>query len=274
MDEIRIDHLEVYGFHGVYPEENRKGQLFYVNLVLYTETRAAGITDNLSLSTNYGEVCHLVNDYMQTHTFKLIESVAESVAREILLHFPLVKAVSVEIQKPQAPIGLPFGNVSVKIKRAWHKAYIALGSNMGDTKGYIQMALEELENCENIRTGKVSTLIETKPYGGVEQDDFLNGAVEIDTLYTPYELLDFLHVVEQKARRKREIHWGPRTLDLDILFYDRLVMKEQDLIIPHTDLQNRDFVLKPMAEIAPCFKHPVFGKTMCEMWEELQNRQA
>lgn len=94
---------------------------------------------------------------------------------------------------------------------------------------------------------QVSELLVTKPYGGVEQEDFLNGCLELETLLTPQELLEELHRIEQEAGRERKIHWGPRTLDLDILFYDKELIETEDLIIPHVDLENRYFVLKPLA---------------------------
>lgn len=262
MDEIRIDDLEVYAYHGVYPEENEKGQCFYVNAVLYTDTRAAGDADDLQLSTNYGEVCHFITKWMQEHTCRLIEAVAENVAREILLHFPLVNRISLEIRKPQAPIGLPFGSVSVRIERGWHTAYLAVGSNMGDKEGYIRRGIAALREHPQIRVGKVSKLLATKPYGGVEQEDFLNGALELCTLLTPQELLEELHRIEAEAGRERLVHWGPRTLDLDIIFYDRLVYEDENLVIPHVDMQNRYFVLKPLSEIAPNYRHPLLGKTV------------
>ncbi len=269
MDEIRIDNLQVYAYHGVFPEENEKGQPFFVNMVLYADTRAAGKEDELTLSTHYGEVCHFVTKWMQEHTYKLIETVAETVAKQVLLKFPLVQEIDVEIRKPEAPIGLPFESVSVKIHRGWHRAYIALGSNMGDKAAYVDGALQGLRKHADIRVKKVSSFIMTQPYGGVEQDVFLNGAVEIETLLTPHELLDYLHVLEQEAGRERKIHWGPRTLDLDILFYDKLIMEDDTLIIPHVDMQNRDFVLKPMAEINPNFRHPILQKTMQQLLEHL-----
>ena len=87
-DQIRIEELEVYAHHGVYPEENEKGQHFYVNATLYTNTRPAGLADDLSLSTNYGEVCQFITEFMQQHTFQLIETVAERTAYEVLQQFP------------------------------------------------------------------------------------------------------------------------------------------------------------------------------------------
>lgn len=268
-DEIHIDDLEVYAHHGVFPEEKEKGQLFYVNLVLYTDTRRAGQQDDLTLSTHYGEVCHLVTKWMQEHTYDLIETVAETVAEQVLLHYPLVRAIDVEIRKPQAPIGLPFGSVSVKIFRGWHDVYIALGSNMGDREKYLQMGVDAMKDRKDIRLKKVSSWRRTAPYGGVEQEDFLNGVMEIQTLLPPSELLDYLHEIEQRAERKREIRWGPRTLDLDILLYDDLVVESEKLIIPHVDMQNRDFVLGPMSEIAPWMRHPVLGLTMEQLYARL-----
>lgn len=269
MDEIRIDNLEVYAYHGVFPEENEKGQTFYVNMVLYLDTREAGKQDELTLSTHYGEVCHLVTDWMQKHTCKLIETVAENVAEEVLKKFPPVQALDVEIRKPEAPIGLPFESVSVRIHRGWHRAYVALGSNMGDKEGYLNGAIEGLKNHNEIEVTKVSGLISTEPYGGVEQDVFLNGMAEIKTLLTPHELLDFLHELEQAAGRERKVHWGPRTLDLDIVFYDKLILEDDVLIIPHVDMENRDFVLKPMVELNPNFRHPILQKTMKQLLEAL-----
>ena len=96
-DQIRIEELEVYAHHGVYPEENEKGQHFYVNATLYTNTRPAGLADDLSLSTNYGEVCQFITEFMQQHTFQLIETVAERTAYEVLQHFPLVQLSLIHI---------------------------------------------------------------------------------------------------------------------------------------------------------------------------------
>ena len=191
-DEIRIDNLEVYAHHGVFPEEKEKGQPFFVNMVLYTDTRKAGQRDDLTLSTHYGEVCHLVTEGMQQHICDLIETVAENLAAEVLGCFPLVRALDVEIRKPQAPIGLPFESVSVKIHRGWHRVYVALGSNMGDRKKYLQMGVDAMEARQDIRLEKVSSWRQTAPYGGVEQADFLNGVMEIRTLLTPRELLEYL----------------------------------------------------------------------------------
>ena len=117
MDKIKIQNLEVYCNHGVFPEETKLGQKFLISAVLYMDTREAGLTDHLERSVNYGEVSHFMKEYMENHTFKLIEAVAENLARELLLHFSLLTQVTLEIKKPWAPIGLPLDTVSIEITR-------------------------------------------------------------------------------------------------------------------------------------------------------------
>ncbi|MBQ0000011.1 MAG: 2-amino-4-hydroxy-6-hydroxymethyldihydropteridine diphosphokinase [Clostridiales bacterium] len=272
MDKIRIEKLEIFANHGVYPEENVLGQKFVVSAVLYTDTRKAGLTDDLSCSTNYGEVSHFMKKFVEGHTFMLIERVAEELAKEVLLHFPLISQIDLEISKPWAPIGLPLETVAVQITRGWHTAFVALGSNMGDKKAYLDMAVEALKNREDSEVIKVADYLVTEPYGGVEQDDFLNSALQLRTLLSPEELLDVLHEIEQMANRERLIHWGPRTLDLDVLLYDDLVYESETLIIPHIEIQKRDFVLIPMAQIAPYKRHPILKETMQELLNKLKNQ--
>ena len=148
MDKIKIEELEVFAYHGVFPEENEKGQSFYINATLYLDTRNAGQTDDLNLSVNYGEVCHFMNDFMKQHTFQLLETVAERMAEAILVQFKKIESLKLEIRKPEAPIDLPFGSVSVEIERKWHTAYVAVGSNMGDKHGFIENAIENIKNMK------------------------------------------------------------------------------------------------------------------------------
>lgn len=269
MDQIRIENLRIFAHHGVYQEENEKGQNFYINAALETDTMNAGILDDLTLSTNYGEVCRFLDAFVREHTYKLIETVAEKTAEALLLNFPLVRQVTLEVRKPEAPIPLAFESVSVKIVRGWHRVYLSCGSNMGDRRKHLEEAADALRADEKCRVLRVSDWIETPPYGGVEQDDFLNGAIGMDTLYTPQMLLRKLHEIEQAHGRERKVHWGPRTLDLDILLYDDRIVDTKDLIVPHTDMHNRRFVLEPLMQIAPYAEHPVRHKSVLQMYEEL-----
>lgn len=273
MDIIRIDNLEVYAYHGVYDEEKEKGQYFYVNAELYTNTRKAGMNDDLDVSTNYGTVCDFIHDFMTKHTYDLIETVAEQLAQALLLEFKLVKSVLLEIRKPHAPIEREFESVSVEIERGWHEAFVAFGSNLGDKEKFIDEAIEALSNLPQINIVAISDKIVTKPYGNVEQDVFLNGVMKIETLLPADELLQILQKVEEHAGRERKIHWGPRTLDLDIIFYDDDIISEDDLIVPHPDMKNRDFVLKPLMQIAPYKLHPVYRKTISDMYAELMAKK-
>ena len=136
---------------------------------------------------------------------------------------------------------------------------------MGDRMEYINQAINAIEAQDDTRVVHVSSLIETKPYGGVVQDDFLNGCIAIDTLKEPEELLDFLMDVEAQA--------GPRTLDLDILMYDDLVMNERRLTIPHKEMHKRLFVLEPLEEIAPYLMHPLLGQTITQLKEKIKEEQ-
>ncbi len=271
MDEIRIRELKVKGYHGVYADEKDKGQNFFVNATLYTDTRKAGLSDELGDSTDYGRACALIREVMTKESYNLLEALAEKLAKEILLSFPLVKAVDVEVRKPEAPVPMEFESLSVKISRAWHDVYIAYGSNMGDSEEYIEEAISSIANDPEIEMVKDSQRIITKPYGVTEQDDFLNGACHIRTLMEPEELLRYVDRLEKKAGRTHDVHWGPRTLDLDILLYDDLVYESDTLVIPHMDMENRDFVLLPMCELSPNLRHPVLNRTMRQLLEMLDD---
>ena len=142
---------------------------------------------------------------------------------------------------------------------------------MGDKKLFIDNGIRGLEKTKGCRIEAVSDYLVTEPYGVTDQDEFLNGVLKMRTLLTPEELLNRLHQLEQEANRERIIHWGPRTLDLDILFYDQEIIDTLDLHIPHTDMQNREFVLAPMNQIAPYLRHPVLNQTISQLLEALHN---
>jgi len=269
MDEIIIKNLEVFCNHGIYPEENKLGQKFIISVTLYTDTREAGLTDNLEASIHYGDVSHEITTLLKQKTFKLIECAAEELASHLLHSVKRLQKIAVEVKKPWAPIGLPIEYASVKITRQWHTAYIALGSNMGDRESYLAKAIERLREDKDCRVGCVSSFIATPPYGVTDQEEFLNGCLKLYTLLSPLELLDRLQAIEALAGRKRIKRWGPRTLDLDILFYDDDIIGNERLFVPHIELSLRDFVLKPLEEIAPNKYHPILKKTVTQLRREL-----
>ncbi|NLT96110.1 MAG: 2-amino-4-hydroxy-6-hydroxymethyldihydropteridine diphosphokinase [Clostridia bacterium] len=131
------------------------------------------------------------------------------------------------------------------------KAFLGLGSNLGDKRANLEEALKKLKNHPRIEILKVSSFYETEPVGFIEQDWFLNIAVKIDTSLTPLELLEFCQSIERDLLRKREIRWGPRTIDLDILLYENFTSQSEKLTIPHPRMKERAFVLVPLEEIEP-----------------------
>lgn len=269
MDKIEIKNLEIFANHGVFPEENILGQKFVISATLYTDTRKAGLTDELTASIHYGEVSHMITKFTKEHTYKLLEALAENLCQMLLQELPLLKMITLRVEKPWAPVGLPLETVAVETTRGWHTAYVAFGSNLGDKKKFLDDGIQGLRDTPSCEVEAVSEYLVTEPYGDVEQDEFLNGVLKLRTLLTPEELLDRLHELEAAANRERIIHWGPRTLDLDILFYDNEIIDTPDLHIPHIDMENRDFVLKPMDEIAPYYRHPVLNKTIHQLLDEL-----
>jgi len=149
-------------------------------------------------------------------------------------------------------------------------AYLAIGSNVGDREAHIQKAVALLRENENVQALSVSGLLETEPEGGPPQGKFLNGALKIKTDLMPVDLLAALKNIERRCGRTKSAPNAPRTMDLDILFYDDVVIVEgKTLSIPHARLHERLFVLKPLSEIAPDLVHPRLQKTVRELLESL-----
>jgi len=148
-----------------------------------------------------------------------------------------------------------------------HRVFIGIGSNLGDKIGNCRKALREIAGFAEIV--KISSLYETEPVGKEDQPNFINCVVEINTDLSPHELLTHLKSIEDKLARVRGEKWGPRTIDLDIIFYDDLVMKDDDLIIPHPRAHLRRFVLEPICEIAPDFINPALEISTLELLEKL-----
>ena len=130
-----------------------------------------------------------------------------------------------------------------------NKVYLSLGSNIGNRQEYIESAIELVGKTEGIKILKKSGLYETSPVGYVEQDLFLNAVIKIETDFSAREILKIINKIENELDRKREIRWGPRTIDIDILIFSDKKINETDLIIPHKEMLNRLFVLVPLIEI-------------------------
>lgn len=149
-----------------------------------------------------------------------------------------------------------------------NRVFIALGSNLGDRLGYLGKAILHLSQHEKIWIKSFSSVYETDPVGYLEQDPFYNMVIEIETALKAKELLSVCLTIEKNLGRERKIVNGPRTVDLDLLFFGDEILQEEDLILPHPRLHERAFVMIPLAEIAPEMVHPVLGKSCKELADE------
>ena len=269
MDKIHIKDLEIIGFHGAIPEEKVLGQKFVLSFELDVDLRQAGKNDDLTKTVHYGELAQKVEVEFTTTSYDLIEKAAEEICEFVLLNYPLVKKVKLLLKKPWAPTRKHVEYVAVEIERKWNKVYIAAGSNLGDKEETLKEAIYKIDKRKDCVVTKVSNFYTTDPVGYEDQDQFVNCVFEIDTLQTPSELMDTLLEVEKDFKRERIIRWGPRTLDLDIIFYDDIISYDEHILIPHPRAHERQFVMKPMCDINPYYVHPIYRKRVMDISSEL-----
>lgn len=273
MDKIYIEDLEIYAYHGVNIEEKNMGQRFLICAELELDLSAAGTSDDLTKTIHYGELCLEIEEEFKRNKYDLIEKAAEELARFILLKYEEISKIKLMVKKPWAPIGKPIKYAAVEVDRMWHTAYIGVGSNMGDKKENIMNAIDMINESKYTKVTKVADMYVTKPVGYEEQDDFLNTALQIKTILNPKELIKLLLDIEKTLKRERIIKWGPRTIDLDVLFYDDIITECEEIIVPHPRLHERMFVLKPLSDISPYLMHPVLKKRIFELENEINIEQ-
>jgi dihydroneopterin aldolase/2-amino-4-hydroxy-6-hydroxymethyldihydropteridine diphosphokinase len=266
-----IRNLELFGFHGVFEEEKKLGQKFIVSLELDLNLKIAGKSEDLTKSVHYGELCKKIEQEFKRENYDLVETATLNLADFILNEYKIINGVKVFLKKPWAPIKMHLDTVEIMIERKRHRAYLGLGSNVGDKEKYLKDAINKISTEKNIELIKQSSFIKTKPWGYLEQEDFLNAVIEIETILEAEELMDLLLKIEEELDRKRTIKWGPRTIDLDIIMYDEVISSNEKVILPHPRMQEREFVLKPLNEIAPYMMHPVLHKRIFTLLEELNS---
>jgi dihydroneopterin aldolase/2-amino-4-hydroxy-6-hydroxymethyldihydropteridine diphosphokinase len=255
-DRIDINGLTVTTVVGALPHEREIAQPLRIDLSLHVDLRDAGRTDELGDTVHYGLVTEQVADVVRDNKDVLLERLADRIA-EVVVGFDRVEAVDVSVTKLRPPIGEHIETTAVRITRtaadfearprSSHRAIVALGSNLGDREGFLRLALGELGGVV-----AQSQVFETDPVGGPdEQGAYLNMVVAVDTPLDPFAFLRRCRQVEALAGRERIVHWGPRTLDVDVLFYDDVTVSSPELTIPHPLHAERRFVLAPLAEVAP-----------------------
>ncbi len=256
-DRIVLQGVSARGTHGVLDAEKRDGQTFVVDVVMTCDLERAGRTDDLGATVNYAEVAAAVVARITGPSFDLIERLAEVIADDVLRH-DLVEIVEVVVHKPEAPVGQPFTDVQVRIERANAAAVVvALGSNLGDRGETLASAVASLRDLPGLTVTGVSSMVETDPVGGPEQPPYLNAVAVGRSAIAPDALLDHLHRIEAAHGRTREVRWGARTLDLDLIQFGtpgglrEVVSDDPRLTLPHPRAGERAFVLAPWLDVDP-----------------------
>ncbi|MCW4601269.1 2-amino-4-hydroxy-6-hydroxymethyldihydropteridine diphosphokinase [Janibacter hoylei] len=254
-DRISLLGVRARGYHGVLADEKRDGQDFVVDVVLHLDLRPAGTSDDLTATVNYAEVGAEVVRRIEGPSLDLIEALAEQIAGDALEH-PGVRAVEVTVHKPSAPVGVPFGDVAVTITRRREvPVVIALGANLGDAPRTLQTALDDLGDA--LHDVRRAPFVGTDPVGGPDQPRYVNTVAVATTSLTPEELLARLHAVEARHGRVREVRWGARSLDLDLVQYGEpatgsdVTSEDAALTLPHPRAHERGFVLQPWSRVDP-----------------------
>jgi dihydroneopterin aldolase/2-amino-4-hydroxy-6-hydroxymethyldihydropteridine diphosphokinase len=253
-DHIYVNGLRLMALVGVLPHEREGEQPVQVDIDLEVDLAEAGLTDNLVDTANYGAIAEAVSEVVRMSSDVLLERLVARIA-ERCLQFDHVEVADVRLTKLRPPIAENLDSTAVRIVRsrvdmkipARHRAIVALGSNLGDRVAYLRFGLERLSNVV-----AQSQVFETDPVGGPDnQGPYLNMVAVIDTDLDPYAMLRRLLQIEAEAHRVRIERWGPRTLDLDLLFYDDITINSEELIVPHPRFAERRFVLEPLSEVAP-----------------------
>jgi dihydroneopterin aldolase/2-amino-4-hydroxy-6-hydroxymethyldihydropteridine diphosphokinase len=255
-DIISITGLRAMTIVGALPHEREIVQPLGIDLSLEVDLYDAGATDELGDTVHYGLVADRVVACVEESKDILLERLVARIADEAL-SFDRVDAVEVTLTKLRPPIAVDATTTAVTIRRTRaeanmpaatsHRAFLALGSNLGDREGYLRFAVTELGHVV-----AMSRIYETAPVGGPEdQGPYLNMVVEVETSLDPFALLRRCQRIEAEAARQRLVRWGPRTLDVDIVLYDDTEILSDELTVPHPRFAQRRFVLAPLAEIAP-----------------------
>jgi dihydroneopterin aldolase/2-amino-4-hydroxy-6-hydroxymethyldihydropteridine diphosphokinase len=251
---IELRGLRLMGRHGVGELERQSAQPFELDLDVFVDTSRSAISDDVSDTIDYQALVDAASRVVTGQSFRLLEALAGKVAEEVLAD-ERVERVDVSVRKLRPPVPFDIRSAGVRITRSRNRApdrdrtraFVGIGSNMGDRLAFIRRAVAGLPDV-----AAVSPVYETEPVGGpAGQDPYLNVVVELRTVLSPRELLEIGAWLEADADRRRDVKDGPRTLDVDILLVGDDVVHESDLEVPHPRMWERRFVLAPLADLAP-----------------------
>lgn len=262
VDQVAVTGIRARGTHGVLDFEKRDGQEFSCDVVMHVPITRAGRTDDLADAVDYSVVAKQAHDVLAGPSLDLVETVAERIASVVMADTRLL-AVDVTVHKPRAPVGVPFGDVTVRVRRtradvradtapdAPVRAVLGLGANLDDPYATLHRAVLDLAETDGITVVESSPVVDSAPVGGPEQGRYLNAVVLVDTTLSPRALLHACQDVERAHGRTREVRWGPRTLDIDVVDVAGLALEANGLALPHPQASFRRFVLLPWSLVDP-----------------------
>jgi len=304
MFKIIIKDLKLFGYHGVKPEEKKKGQEFLFNLSMWLNkgTFKSGhegkYEDDLAGTVNYSEVISLIKETNDLKKYNLLETFCEELAEKIFSRFPMILKLKVTIEKTSPPINADIGSVGVRFTTSRDKFtggayesagessgfavepivfYLSLGTNLADREENLRTAVDLLGRKKLIKVVKISSIYESEPMYVKDQDNFYNIALKGEIMhgyenYSAFEFLGFLKSIEYKMGRKASPErFGPRIIDLDLLYFDNKEIMSDLLTLPHPRIGERNFVLVPLAEIEPYF---IFnGKKIADLIKHISKEE-
>ncbi|MHB1614286.1 MAG: 2-amino-4-hydroxy-6-hydroxymethyldihydropteridine diphosphokinase [Actinomycetes bacterium] len=263
-DRVELRGLRGWGRHGVLSAERRHGQPFLVDVALDVDVSAAAATDDLARTVDYSAVAAAVLGLVGDQPVDLIETLAVRLSR-ICLSFSVVDAATITVHKPHAPVGVPCDDVLVTVERRRpaplppRPAVLALGANLGDAAATLRQATAELLSVEGVDLVGVSPMYRSAPVGGVPQPAYLNLVVVVETTLGSEDLLWLARRVEYAHGRTRDVRWGPRTLDVDLVVVGEETVTSELLTLPHPRAHERAFVLRPWLDVDPQARLPGHG---------------
>ena len=269
MFRIIIKDLNLFGYHGVKESEKKDGQNFRFNIEIFISKSSFLNDDSIENTLNYSEVIRLVKSLNSDNRFNLLETFSQTIAEDIMKISPLVEKVMVRIEKTSPPVKENLKSVGVeyvldrkreekdKFEKGKVDIYLSLGSNVGNRKNNLRKAVDLISSNPNINVVKVSSIYETEPMYLKDQNSFYNVVLQAHTGIElgPFEMIGFLKGIEYDfGRRGSEKKYGPRIIDIDLLYYGEIVIESDFLTLPHPGIEERKFVLVPLSEIAPELK--------------------
>ena len=278
MAFIRLVNMIFYGYHGVAAAEKETGRRYEVDCEIETDITKAARSDHLDDAVNYLSIYKTVEEFLENHRYNLLETLAERLREEIKKKTGASR-VTLRVRKRIPPVP---GNIDyIEVETSGEKlevrnvadVFLGLGANEGDRENNIKKAIDLLNQSEGIRIKAVSSLYESRSVGVSNQPDYINCVVRIETGLDPHSLLKITKSIETALGRQPYTHMLPRPIDIDILIYDDIDLDSLDLMIPHSRLKDRRFVLEPLLEIDPDIVDPVTRRPLREFLDEVMSQK-